>query len=363
MIINGSRAQVFLTCKRKAFDQFYRRLQSREKSMNLVDGGAFHAGVAAGLASKDWEQARKLAHEEFRKRDRGVEITLPGEEFLEEDHLDLVDAMLDCYRENYEEVEYQVIQPECSFDVELPDSKHHCLFIHHGLPRGSRSDPPVYSEEFIDYYNGPPREEDVLGGKVMRCPCPACFVPHRLVGKTDAVVMWTFGGSRGLWLLEHKTTAVMGPQFWDQFLLDIQPTIYLYGIWKSLGIRPAGVVVNGIWKPSESQVAAWNKKRKSGQSSKPRDYIKYERQPFVRTLEDLERLEKQMIDICDEWEIRMLMGKWPMSNVRTTCISYNRKCDFHGLCMSHDQPELIQLMARRPLDYVDEKQQQQQEKT
>jgi hypothetical protein len=152
-----------------------------------------------------------------------------------------------------------------------------------------------------------------------------------------------------IWLLEHKTSAILGNQFWDQFLLDIQPTTYLYGIWKSLAIRPSGFIVNALYKPSEKQVQSWTKSR-----GKVEDYVKYEREAFLRTPEDLLRCEQQYVEICDEWEERMLSGRWGMSNVRTVCLAYNRKCDFHHMCMAHDSEGTIEGFGQdKALDYVE----------
>lgn len=343
MIINSSRAQVAMKCWRDCFNRFHRKLEG-PRSVNLVDGGALHDGIAAGLASKDWQVGKNAARARF-DREKHTVTLLPEEQYLLDDHWDLIETMLEVFRSGYEGETYEVLQPECQFDVVLPGTTHRCVFIH------------WYDLEEGVVKHGTPPPEKILGKHVERCPgyggyCNGeCRVPHRLVGKTDAVVSW----KGNIWLLEHKTSAIKGAQFWDQFLLDIQPTTYIYGIWKSLGLRPRGFVVNGIFKPSEYQVAAWNKRRKYGSATGVKDYIEYERQAFLRTEEDLQRVEAQYIDLCDEWEERIVNGRFPMSNIRGNCLAYNRLCDFHHACMSHEQDGSLSSLATRAQDYVDDK--------
>src|SRR5262249_10094790 len=124
--------------------------------------------------------------------------------------------------------------------------------------------------------------------------------------------------------------------------------------WKSVGIKPSGIVVNALVKPSEAQVASWNKKRVTGKLG-VKDYIRGEREPFLRTTEDLLRVENQYREICDEWEDRIVSGRWPLSNIKTTCLSYNRRCDYHGMCLEHDSANSIEALGTRREDYVDEK--------
>lgn len=306
--------------------------------MNLTDGSAVHHGIAVGLATKDWQSAYEAAGEKFEEEAAGSTL-LEEERPMLNDHKKLVLALVELFEKGFRGEDYQIIQPECSFDVELPDTQHNCPWVH-----WFEMSDPAGSEPRL----GPPPPEMILAGRVVKCTCRKCYVSHRLVGKTDAIVAWR----NNIWLLEHKTTAIMGQQFWDQFLLDLQPTTYVYGVYRALGIRPSGVVVNALYKPSEKQVQSWAR-GKAGVGVK--DYIKYEREPFLRSKEDLERVEQQYIDICDEWEDRMFSGKWPLSNIRTVCLSYNRRCDFHGACMAHEAEGTLDSLGVRKQDYVNDK--------
>lgn len=348
MIINSSRAKLAKTCWRKTFN-LYHRLAGGQKTSSLVDGTAFHKGVAVGLATKDWEEGLKQARVSYDQE--ALTSNIPPEQgYLLEDHWDLVKEMVLLYKQHYEEEEYTILQPECEFDVALPGEKHHCIWLH------------WYDVEEDKEIWGPPPADKILRHAVaypkhdlgdihsQHEPCP-CFTHHRLAGRTDAVVKW----QGNIWLVDHKTSAIQGQQFWDGFELDLQPTAYIWGIWKSIGLRPRGFVINHIFRPSEAQVANWNSKRKSGSGKTEKDYLKYERQPFLRSEEDLWRFEHDIVDLCNEWERRIVEGKFPMEQTQGACLSYNRRCDYFGACKAHDNPnEFIPFGVKTP-DYVDVK--------
>lgn len=345
MIINVSRWKAWRLCKRKAFNVYHRGLEG-QRSMNLVDGGAFHRGVAVGRATHIWDNGRAAAKEMF-EQDVAKSSIPPEQAFLVEEHWKLVEKMIGCFEKQYEHETYQILQPECEFDVALPHSEHNCVFLH--------------------WYKGnqeiwrPPTAEEILGGEVTPAhpygyyPNCRCAVPHRFVGKTDAIVAW----NQNIWLDEYKTSSIGGDQFWDQWFLDNQPTAYIYGIWKQLKVRPRGFLLNALMKPSEAQVANWNSKRKYGADKGVVDYVNLEREAFLRTEEDLWRVERQLAQCCYEWEREITDNQAPdkfsMTPTNTSCKSFNRKCDFFFACQEHESPASMEALSRRERDYVDEK--------
>lgn len=355
MIINCSRAKVAMTCWRKAFNNHHRNREGM-RSFNLIDGGAFHEAVAHGLATPadhDWEAAKGAARMKF---DASIEEAnfLDIEKWKIEQHWGVIEKMVEIYRDNYQGEEYQVIQPECSFDVALPNTHHNCIFVHH---REVIDGAPV--EKW-----GPPTPEAIMERRVLPAhydgidPVSAsscrCYVPHRLVGKTDALIKW----KGTVWLMEHKTSAIKGEQFWDQWHIDIQPTTYMYGIWKATNLRPRGFILDMIYKPSEKQIASWNARRTVSVAKNVTDYMDYDRQAFLRTDEDLLRVERQYTDLMNEWEMRIagpLAGQFPMANAGHACRLYNRRCDYWTACITHDQPEEFEALNLRAPDYVTEK--------
>ena len=347
MVITSSRA-TSTKCWRKTFNVYHRDLEG-PRSMNLTDGGAVHAGIAYGLATKDWVGAKKELEERFAE-DVAVSDIPQEQAYLIEDHRDLCVALMDAFAEHVADAPYEVVQPECAINVALPNTEHYCIWIH------------WWDEEDREFKWGRPPADKILRGAVKPAHSPSndsmyahggncpCYQPHRVLGQTDALVLW----ENNLWLLEHKTTAMIGDQFWAGFELDLQPSIYLYGIWKQLEVQPRGVVVNALYKPSEKMVSSWNDKRKNGPAKAVKDYIKVERQPILRSLEDLLRIEKVLTELCTEWEWRIVNGFFRPALMKTVCIEYARRCDFHTACSCHEEEGCFDALAPRHKRYDDE---------
>jgi hypothetical protein len=347
MILNTSRIKTWFTCRRKAFDTYHRHLSGDRRSMNLVDGGAVHAGIASGLATHDWREAKVQARAKFDLEIQEATI-LPEEEYLREAHWQVIDKILDVFEQAFDKESYRVLQPEAEFLVEIPGTEHNDITMH------------WMDREHVEHW-GAPSATDIVQGvfsphndlyDVVDATC-ACYQPHKFTGKTDAIVLW----NNNIWLLEHKTTSIAGQQFWSQWQLDIQPTAYIYGISRAGMPKPSGFILNALIKPSEAQVASYNKRRKYGEPSTQSDYIKYEREAFLRSDEDLARVERQITAVANDWERAITLGVeegFYMSPVPGACTSYNRLCDFYSACLAHDDDASLNALAQRPLDYVDD---------
>lgn len=339
MILNVSRTLAYESCPRRAFNTYHRRLAT-SSSEALAIGTAFHAAVAVGLASGDWDKA--VEHARANTAQEIEKTTLPQEHYRVQEYVDMTCKMVDQYRNAFKDKRIQVLQPECEFQVAIPNSGHNCIMLHH---LNSRLGKEVW---------GPPEPEDILNGEV-HSPhrnrdgddtC-ACWQPHTLRGKTDAIIKW----DGFIWLMEHKTASKTGNVYWAQWHLAKQPTAYIYGIWKTLGIMPRGMVLNAVIKPTDNMVDSYNSRRKYGPNKTAADYLGYERDIFPRTEEDLKRFESEFIHTCNEWEERILKGYFP--HYSHSCTDWNRVCEYHMLCVKHDDPYELSQFERRNPDYVD----------
>lgn len=323
MIISPNKYKTAKSCWRKAFNYYHAELRAEKRSTSLVDGSATHQGIAEGLASRNWERAREVARAAF---DQEIALTniLPEQSFLIEDHWNLVDTMINSFKENWKDQSYTVIQPECEFTIDLPDSMHECVW----------PDPDELFHQPDPVYAPPNRPK----------------VPHQLHGKTDAIISW----NNTVWIVDQKTTSISGNQFWDQWGMDFQMTAYVYGVWKALGIKPRGFIINALVRPSEAQVSNWNSKRKNGPPRPASDYVKFEREAFLRSDEDLEEFEREVVQFGDEWEHRIRKGWWGRTTASGSCLAYNRRCDYYQMCLTHgkDSAGLVQLEHETKVEEV-----------
>jgi hypothetical protein len=346
MFIGASSASLWKMCRRKAFASLHCGLST--PNYNLISGSAFHEGVAHGLATQDWLTAQGNA---LAKYDDSTEhIPMPEFDVEWQSNRELVEAMVKCYAENVGKAlpGLTVIQPECQFDIALPGSQHNCIMQHWAelvdgkwVEKWNLETTPEDFRNHVRRAIGGPSPTAILEKRVysphltsdLNCPC---WQPHHLIGTTDAVCRW----NRELWLMEHKTTAIGGEQFWSQFRLDLQPTVYLYAINKTLGLPVNGMIVDALFKPSQRQVAQWNSRRKNTEHQSEKDYLKYSHEIFLRTPAQLAAIEQDLLETCHEWERAVVEGRFPLSNTRTTCVAYNRMCEYSESCLD-DTPLVV----------------------
>lgn len=343
MIISPNRYKTSL-CWQKIFNQYHRKIGA-PPNLTLSEGAAFHAGVAKGLASKDWQAARVAAATSFNELSAKV-LLLPEQEYQLKDFQDLIEAMIGEFEHAYKDDSYEVIQPECEFKVALPKSEHYCIWRHWIVQR-----PGMPLAEYFDENGGGPSAEDIEE-RVVLSPhsTPAedcmCYQPHYLIGYTDALI----SKNNAIWLQDHKTTAKVDDNFWAQFYMDWAMTAYIYGIWKSTGILPHGFYINALFRPSEKQVASWNAKRKDPKTYQVvKDYVKFNREAFLRDEDDLKEFEQQAKNFGNEWEWRILQGGFPKKPTNFTCMQYNRRCDYYQMCLTHgkDRDGLVIIKPRK----------------
>lgn len=306
MILNTSRGKQFQECRQKAWNWHELRLMSWREADALMTGEAFHVGIAHYFASQDVDASVRKAEARYRERLEG-QMILPEEQVVIERQIELSKRMILEYTKYYKGEAIQILQPEVKFMIELPDTKHHCWFVHRLLH-------PNFPDNF--------------------CDDPKCEHPHYFTGRTDAVISW----NNLIWLLEHKTAVNTGDIFYKRFKIDLQTTGYIYGIWKALGIRPHGFLLNVVKKP-----------RKDVAQRDP-FAISFEREPFIRDDKTLEDFEGDFIKLANDYEHAFATGN--IYKNPSSCTNYNRECYYLKRCENHQQsePDEFRLRAR---DYVD----------
>lgn len=310
MIINISRGNTFQECRQKAMYWSKHRIQGFKTADPLLLGGAYHKGLATFFATNDMANAVFSAEGQYRADyEKQAEFILPEERPLIERHVVWLQNSLVEFAKHYKAGDIQVIQPEVEFTVPLPGTEHHCKFVHQILYPGQSG----------------------LG-----CEDPRCYHPHYFRGKTDAVVEW----NGKMWLFEHKTEARTGDTYFIRFLLDSQPTGYLYGIHKSTGLRPAGFILNIIKKPNTAF------------KGDPLSVVGFEREVYIRTDADLTRFAHDLSAIADDFEEAFFNDRKVYMNTKA-CTNWGRKCEYHDICLSHGDYNPDMYQHRPEWDYVE----------
>jgi hypothetical protein len=318
VIINISRANGFQECRQRNYYYDHDRIVPFTVADPLLLGSAYHDGLAQFFASGDIVSA--VIHAEAKYRDGYAaqeKFILPEERPLIERHVTWLTNSLAEFVKHYAKGDIQVIQPEVEFCVPLEGTEHHSNHFHkilYGAPLAA-SRPG---------YTGP------------SCDDPRCIQPHWFRGKTDAVVEW----QGRMWLFEHKTEARTGDGYFTKFLLDFQPTGYLFGIRQSTGLRPAGFVLNIIKKPN----AAFK--------GDPLSVVGFEREVYLRSDQDLDRFATQLGSLADDYE-RAAFDPTKIYMNTKACMNWNRKCDYHDICLNHGDYDASRYQTRPVWDYVE----------
>lgn len=326
MIINWSRISQFQECRRKAYNWDALRLSSWREADALLTGGGFHVGAAVLFATKDVHKAVEAAEQDMRAR-YDKQMILPEEKPAIEHGIEWTKRAVAKFAEHYEGQDVQVLWPEVAFCLPMPNSWHHCHFFHkhiYGPPAPPRDDPAQVPacNEWLIASNGEVLHKGhiVQGHFCTRCgeQLPKCFQPHYFKGKTDAVVQWL----TKVWLFEHKTNSQAPEIFYKRYLLDAQATGYMYGIWKTLGVRPEGFILNVIQKPYKN--------------AKDQLQVGFGREPYMRSSEDLDRFAGELVEQATDYERAFAAADSgnPFAVYMNTksCTNYNRQCYYMDYC-------------------------------
>ena len=325
MIINASRMQFFLKCRRLQY--FYdQRLVQLGLTQPLSMGSAYHKGAAILVATKNRANAITAAETEYRNAMKEAFI-LPEEKPIHERNIELVKRMVNAQADQYTRETWTVLMPEVEFCVDIPGTRHHCGYIHRILYPEDCERPGTIGELAIR-----------MGSSGMgRCPDERCYVAHKLRGRSDGILNW----NSLIWILERKTSGMKQHIWWDQWYLSHQISAYIWGVRKATGLPVHGVLVEKSPKPAKNQ------------DPFSFDYSP-EREPYIRSEADLGEFQDEISRVARDYETAAFDADPFREFYRNplSCTSYNRRCDFWDTCKRNGEVQPGQYRLRQR-DYVE----------
>ncbi len=267
MNVNFSRISLYQACPRKYYWRFVASLVPKREAVPLLIGRAVHEGLASLYSNKD----------PFEPAYQLIDKELEGELLAEERELltqqkEVVEQLLRAYMHLAKEDSFTVLAPEVYGHTPLNDK-------------------------------------------------------HELFFRTDAVVSW----KGHVWLMEHKTTSYTGATFFKRFRMDMQISAYVFAVWRTLKVKPVGVIINALSKKKGT----------------------VERDVVTRSDAQLDEFVWTACKVCD------IISSTPTDDKRewlchtSNCVAFNRVCEYVDLCM-HDTPGVREGFTQRQADYVDE---------
>ena len=322
MIINISRTKSFAQCQQYAYNWDELRLYPHREADPLVMGEGYHLGSEVISKSADVNEAVTATEARMRERYAG-QLILPEERSDIERNIEWAKHAVAQWAEHYNRADFRVLWPEVSGCVALPNSEHHCHFVHK-LLHGTTHDSPEQTAEY--------------------CEDTRCHIPHFFAFRTDGIIEMY----KHVWLLEQKTTSSTARNnFWQKFQLDNQIRGYCYGVWKTTGILVNGVLINAIIKHSK-QVTVNGEKRYQIDPTN----VGFEREPVLITKDDLLDFERELVLMANQYEHTFAHPELIVKNP-SSCFVYNRACYYWERCKRHQQ-DFEGEFAPRKQDYVEQ---------
>jgi hypothetical protein len=273
-----------------------------------------HAGISHLHKTGDVQAAMDVAERDVRSVMNQAMI-LPEELPMWERAIVSARAGVEKYARAYSKLTYTVLRTEVRFIQPIPNTEHHCQIFHSILEKCGHADPGHSSH--------------------------LCWRPHYLTGVTDAVI--SLDGE--VWLLDHKFSGFKSDLFFRSYELDLQGTVYCWGIQQETGITPKGFVINKVGMPTKRQAA---------------DDVDFESEPYLRNALDYSRMLAWATDIGSEIEERIVkielgfrVGERLFRINPKACYSYQRECPYHSVCVQHDSPESLEDFRVAPPRYYD----------
>jgi hypothetical protein len=311
-LLTFSALNTFRNCPRKYKLRYVDCLRPREKAETLSFGGVVHGGIELWYRLVgDADRLNKvLAYVDSQFPNRA------GDE-REKSHWQLARGMLSGYAACYASEDFEVVEIEKPFTGEIrnPDT---------GRP----------SQTFL------------------------------MAGKADAIVR----RADGLYLLEHKTAAMIDANYLDKLWTDTQIALYSYYL-RQLGYPIVGVIYNVLLKSRlqqkagetaaefETRRAELAAKNKSGKSTAKQQLPEsdndfqarlaewysrpeaFHREHVYLSEERLAMLQEEVWEITQQYLDARRRGKWLLNT--SNCFSYQRPCEYLPYCQSGFNSNLI----------------------
>lgn len=225
LLIDNSSLEHFTTCPRSAYYSICRRLRPTGERTALTFGGIIHKILEARYRAQTSLHAAT-------DQTTAVMMATAEREFAnwsppEDDHRTYSTAveLIRKYQETYPFEQFEVVRtPDGAPMVEVPFA----------IPLGEIAVEPSDLTGTLDKYKGPTTVKVVWTGRI------------------DLAYLSTNGG--GLYVMDHKTTSIMGPSYFTQFEISSQLYGYAWAVEQLVSTPVTGVVLNalGIRKPTKT---------------------------------------------------------------------------------------------------------------
>lgn len=135
-----------------------------------------------------------------------------------------------------------------------------------------------------------------------------------------------------LWVDDHKTTSVLGPQFFDKMKMSGQQKGYAWSFEQLTGQKVTGYCVNAIRTKEPPIYVTSDEVSKYGKKSSPKQWWEesLQRERFYIKPGELDEWRNNAINLVEEFFWRYQRGYFPMYTPNACCL-YGR-CQYFDVC-------------------------------
>lgn len=137
-------------------------------------------------------------------------------------------------------------------------------------------------------------------------------IPVIYTGRLDLGIYLPDGS---FWVMDHKTSSIVGDSFYAQQAMSAQQEGYNYACWRTTGKRPEGFIINML---------ASRKPSKTGKG------IEFNRQRVYLSEERLEEWKQNTLVLVQEMMDYFSLSHFPMRKAH--CVGKYGRCQFYDVC-------------------------------
>lgn len=295
--IDNSSSERFTTCSRSAEYYIVRRREVAAPAPALAFGKAVHSGLEIKYKYELTPAVKQRQLELVTKAFQDNPVP-------EDDHRTLDRAMdvIEKYDKKY---------PVELFDVAThPLTLEPCVEMKFELPLGK-----IEVNDWIPVWTTLNINDDQLklrwNGETQQHEVYISSIYVLWTGRIDMIVRM----DGLLWVLDHKTTQMMGPQFFEDFKLSNQTVGYAWAAQQIMELPIAGLILNALCV------------RKPTKTGTPTEF---ERRRFLYDQEQIHEWHENMLVLVSDFIHHLARGYFPMET--KWCFGKYGRCQYHDVC-------------------------------
>lgn len=177
--------------------------------------------------------------------------------------------------------------------------------------------------------------------------CPKSAIKIMYSGKIDLPI----SQDGNLYVMDHKTTSMLGAMFWDEMRMSSQQRGYVYSFERLTGHQLHGYMINAIRTKVPPQYVLNNAPSRAGAKLSPAQWWdeSFQRERFLLKPGEGEQWFQNTLSLIEEFFFHYDRGYMPM---KTKWCAFYGKCPYYEVCQLVPEDRLFLLNSGQFVDNV-----------